>query len=278
MTKSKKNSLGSIIWAFFQKHPILKHLVLASLFLLGVLMLTMLWLNIYTNHGQKIIMPQLEGMTYQEARKEANKKTFDLIITDSVFLIGKKGGLIQKQNPEAGSEVKENRKIYVTVTKFNPDLVKVKDLPTLYGNDFSQKKTELEYRGIKSTIKSRKYDPGEPNHILEVYYNDELIINSEVLKTEVEIEKGGTLDFVVSDSGGGEITIPSVKCMTLAEADFLLDQSKLKVGDVITNGEITDRNGAYILSQNPPYDGISKIEMGKSIDLTIIQEKPDNCM
>jgi beta-lactam-binding protein with PASTA domain len=277
MSKTKKNQKKSGIMAFFGRHPIVRHLLLAGLFLFAVLMLTLLWLRIYTNHGQKIGVPDLEGQTYNIAAKTAKKKTFDLVVTDSIYLIGKAGGMIQKQNPEAGAMVKENRKIYVTITKYIPDVIKVKDLPTLYGNDFSQKKTELEYRGIKSKIRDRKYDPGEPNHILEVYYNDKLIISNSALIGEIEIDKGGTLEFVVSDRGGGEITIPSVICMRYSEAEFLLDQSKLGVGEVIKKGEITALEEAFVMSQNPPYDGISKIAMGTDINVTIVQEKPSNC-
>lgn len=278
MTKSADIGILGKVISFFKRHPIIKHLLLIGLFLATILMLTLLWLNVYTNHGQKITMPDLQSMNYIEARKVAGKKTFELIVTDSIFIIGKEGGQIIKQNPKSGDEVKENRKVYVTVTKYNADQVKVADLPTLYGNDFSQKKAELEYRGIKSTIRSRKYDPGEPNYILEVYYNDNLIIDKNTFKKDVEIDKGGTLEFVVSDSGGGEITIPSIICMSYAEADFMLDQSKLKLGKVIENGEITEIETSYIISQNPPYDGINKIEMGKSIDITITQEKPGKCL
>lgn len=277
MSSNKNKSAVSGILTFFGKHPILKHLVLAGLFLLNVLMLTLLWLGIYTNHGQKLSVPDLIDEEYSVARKTAKKQSFNLVVTDSVYLIGKEGGLIQKQNPSAGAMVKENRKIYVTMTKFTPDKIKVKDLPTLYGNDFSQKKTELEYRGIKSTIKGRKYDPGEPNHILEVYYEDNLIINKDKFEGDIDIDKGGTLEFVVSDRGGGEITIPSVVCMTYNEAEFLLEQSKLKMGIVNKKGEIMDQTEAYVLSQNPPYDGISKISMGSSIDVTIVGTKPDQC-
>ena len=200
-----------------------------------------------------------------------------MIVSDSIFVIGEKGGKILKQNPEAGDEVKENRKVYVTVTKYNADKIKVSKLPILYGNDYSQKKTELEYRGIKSEIKDRKYDPGEPNHILEVYYNEELIIDKDKIASDVEIEKGGTLAFVISDRGGGEIKIPLLQCMPMAEAEFILEQSKLSVGNVLEKGEITDRLSAFVLAQNPPADGSSKLAMGSSVDLTIVQEKPEQC-
>ena len=88
MTKAKSTTEG-----FFKRHPIILHLLLATGFLAFLLILTMFWLNVYTNHGQKIEMPNLTDMELREAQKVTHKKTFELIITDSIFIIGKKGGL-----------------------------------------------------------------------------------------------------------------------------------------------------------------------------------------
>ena len=63
-------------------------------------------------------------------------------MNDSVHIVGRQGGMIINQNPKSGSLVKENRKIYVTVTKYNPDKLTLKDLPVLYGADFEQKRKE----------------------------------------------------------------------------------------------------------------------------------------
>ena len=74
----------------------------------------MLWLRIYTNHGQKLELPDYRNMSVEEARIDAQKKSFELIVNDSLFRVGTPGGIILNQNPEAGSKVKENRKVYFT--------------------------------------------------------------------------------------------------------------------------------------------------------------------
>lgn len=259
------------------KYPIIKHLILIALFLLTMIFLTLLWLKLYTNHGQKLEMPDFSQMEVRDARKLADKNSFNLIVTDSIFLVGVQGGLIQNQNPKAGSQVKEGRKVYVTSTKYNPDKILVKDLPTLYGSDFSQKQTELGYRGLKSVIKDRKYDSGEPNHILEVYYKGKLIINSDVIKENVKIDVGETLEFVVSDKSGGQVTIPNLVCTTLLEARFYLESAELNLGNVIKTESIDEEGKLFIISQNPPYDGVSKIEMGKDISVTVSTTRPADC-
>lgn len=262
---------------FFEKYPILKHVLLAFAFIIGLLLLTILWLRFYTNHGEKLKMPDFVNSPVRDAADLAEENSFEIVVADSIFKLGVKGGTVLNQNPKAGAEVKSGRKVYVTISKFTPDKVKVKDLPVLYGNDFNQKLAELGYRGFKATIVGRKYDPGEPNHILEVYYKGELIISQDVLSSDVEISKGDELEFVVSDKGSGEITIPQLECLTFSEAEFILESSKLLLGDVQQRGNVSDQGTAFILSQEPAYDGISKVSMGSRINLIIVEERPSNC-
>jgi D-alanine-D-alanine ligase len=251
------------------------------LFIIGSLVLLIfivqMWLRYYTNHGQKIELPKFVGMQLDEAREIAESKSFILQVEDSIFIVGKPGGLITDQTPKSGSLVKENRKIYITVTKYNTETVKVADLPTMYGNAFDQKKTELKYRDIECVVKDYAYDPGEPNHILEVYYKGELIISKDGRRDEVVIDKGGTLECIVSRRDGGDVTIPDLRCLEVEEARFILESSKIQVGDIIKKGTIEPDAILYIVAQSPPYDGISNIKMGEKINITVSSIKPDDC-
>lgn len=262
---------------FFNKYPVIKHLLMASGFLVGLVFLLMLWLRFYTNHGEKNNVPNFKNQNIYTAADLAEDNSLQIVVFDSIFKLGIAPGTVLNQNPEPGAQVKSGRKIYVTIAKFTPDRIKVKDLPVLYGNDFNQKMTELTYRGIKSKVTGRKYDPGEPNHILEVYYKGRLIISQDQLASEVEISKGDELEFIVSDKGSGEIVIPSLECMTLTEAEFLLEGSKLVIGEVQERGTIEDRSLAYILSQEPAYDGVTKIPMGSQVNVVLVSAKPVGC-
>lgn len=262
---------------FFDNNPVIKHLLLAIGFVIGLVLLTMLWLRFYTNHGEKLKMPDFVKTHILEAVEVAEDNSFQIVVADSIFKLGVKGGTVLNQNPRAGAEVKSGRKVYVTISKFTPDKVKVNDLPVLYGNDFNQKLAELGYRGFKGKIVGKKYDPGEPNHILEVYYKGKLIINQDVFLGDIEISKGEELEFIVSDKGSGEITIPQLECLTLSEAEFILESSKLMLGDVQQRGSISDRNSSYIMTQEPIFDGITKVPMGSRINITIMEDRPANC-
>jgi UDP-N-acetylmuramate--alanine ligase len=265
------------VWDYLKSSIFIKQL----LFLIGAFLLLifiiLMWLRFYTNHGQKLELPKFIGQNIEDAKAQSEDLSFEIIVNDSIFIVGKPGGIITDQNPKPLSLVKEGRKVYVTITKFGTETVKVADLPTLYGNAFDQKKTELKYRDIECVIKDYIYDPGEPNHILEVWYNNELIISKDGRKNEVEITKGGTLEFVVSQRDGGDVTIPDLKCLELEEATFLLESSKLQMGDIIKKGDAEPDAVLYIVSQSPMYDGISNIKMGEKITVTVSASRPVEC-
>jgi len=242
-----------------------------------LIFIVLFWLKGYTNHGQQLELPDYVGVNYEKAKEDAEDRTFDLIINDSIHIVGKPGGEILDQNPVAYSKVKENRKIYVTTAKYNADMLSLENLPALYGKQYEGKKRELSYLDINADVKGYVYDPGEPDHILEVWHEGRKIISSSGNAKNVNIEKGGSLQFVLSKRGGGQMEIPDLKCKQVSVAEFILTQSSLTVGTVNQNGEITDLEKAYIISQYPSYAVGKTISMGEAIDITISQTRPGYC-
>jgi D-alanine-D-alanine ligase len=271
------NSSQESLKQYLTSKTFLKQVLFIAACVIGLLLLTQLWLRFYTHHGQKIVLPAFVGMEIDKAREIADDKSFEIIVNDSVFIVGKKGGLITDQNPKATTQVKEGRKVYVTITKFGTETVRVADLPTMYGNAFDQKKTELKYRDIECVIKDYVYDPGEPNHILEVWYNGELIMSRDGRKDEIEIKKGGTLECVVSRRDGGDVTVPDLRCLTVEEARFMLESSKLQLGDIAKKGTAEPDAVLYVVSQSPSYDGITNIKMGEKVSIGVSPVKPADC-
>jgi UDP-N-acetylmuramate--alanine ligase len=255
----------------------LKHLLIFLAFLGIIVLFIFWWLGFYTNHNQKIKVENMIGKPLKQFENTFSLSPFKLVVADSVFQLGKPGGIIVDQNPKPGSEVKKNRLIYLTITKYDPDVINSGELPPLYGNDFDQKTKELEQRGIFTKIRSKKYDAGEPNHILEVYYKDVLIVNDQIQNNNVNINKGDYLEFVVSSRDEGDILLPDITCMTVSEADLILSTSNLVIGEIISKGAITDTTESYIIDQNPRSDGSFKISVGSRVNITIMKGKPAKC-
>ncbi len=243
-----------------------------------ILFVVFQWLKVYTNHGQEIELPSYIGQLYADAKEDASDKSFELIVNDSLHIVGKRGGEIISQNPNQGALVKENRKIYVDITKYTADTYSLKDdIPTMYGQEYERTKGKLANLQITSAIKSKKADKGEPNHILEVWYEGELIYGQNGPKPGVKIRKGSQLDFVVSKSTGEEVSIPDWRCKRLGLVLTLARFDKLKIGEIEMKGLVTNRDSAIVIKQFPSPDPLSRIETGQAIDIIIQQEKPADC-
>jgi UDP-N-acetylmuramate--alanine ligase len=276
MNKTRKNTFRDYLEALTSRQ-FLKHVLLAVVFIIAIIYLTLLWLKFYTHHGQKIALDNMIGKSFSEAVNLGDRHDFEIMVVDSVFIVGKQGGIITDQNPKPGALVKQGRKIYVTITKSDADKISVADLPELYGNPFEQKKTELSYRDIDALIKSFAYDPGEPNHILEVWYRGEKIISATERKNEVLINKGDALEFVLSERQGGEVIVPDLRCQDIEAARFLLETRKLEMGDIVMKGDPGTGEILYVISQNPPYDGVTSITMGLKVSVTVSAVRPSDC-
>ncbi len=248
-----------------------------ALFVIVIFGGIMLWLKFYTNHGQKLDLPTYEGMHISDAESDAEDKSFVVVVKDSTHRVGVPGGIILSQNPKGGSLVKENRKIYVDVAKYNADLIGLTDMRPMYGHEYENKKKELASLFIESKIRRRRYDPGEPNHILEVWYEGKQIDGRNGRTQGVNIKVGSTLEFVLSGIDGGETNSIDYSCKTLREVKWIFDKSRLKIGNIEKRGVITDMDNAYIIDQIPPFEENKVIPFGSIVNLVIQQDKPIDC-
>jgi len=97
------------------------NLLLAAATLVVLVMIVIFGLNIYTRHGTVIPVPQLKGMQIEKAMALLKDQGFEYKI-DSVYLDQTPGAVVE-QDPDAGTNVKENRTIYLTVvTRLAPPI------------------------------------------------------------------------------------------------------------------------------------------------------------
>lgn len=248
------------------------------LFLLLFWLVNSFILKFYTNHGQKLSLPNYIGMGLEDVEKNANRRSFEIVVTDSIHIVGKPGGIVLSQEPKSGSKVKRGRKIYISVSKYNPDLISMEQIPELYGKKFAIKYKELFNQfELYSKITSMRFDPGPEGHILEVYYKGKLIVSEKGRDNNLHLNKGDTLEFVLSNSKDGEVQIPQLLCLTYDEAVFLLSANKLEVGAVMVEEGIEDKTKAYVSQQTPAFEVDSKIKMGSIVDLKLTIERPAGC-
>ncbi len=262
-------------WLFIKSPIFLKNFGLFLVLAFLGIFITKIWLNWYTNHGQALKVPDFIQMDYDEANDLAEKGSFQLVISDSVFLLNQQAHRVLVQDPPPGFKVKENRKIYITITKNIPDLVKIPDL--VGGNDdFRQYSRKLERLGVTPKIVDRKYSIKlQKNTILEIRFDGENITDK--LKEGYKVPMGSTLDFVVTDRGGGVVDVPNLICKNYDAAKFLIENYGLKVGNSTIGPKVNDPQFAYVLSQNPSFSPGKKMDIGGTIDLELVARLPKNC-
>ena len=94
------------------------------LLLFGVLK----WLDVYTRHGEAVVVPDVKGMTVGEAEMLLRNHGLVCVVSDSNYVKNKLAGSILELNPSAGQKVKEGRTIYLTINTLDVPLRLVPDV------------------------------------------------------------------------------------------------------------------------------------------------------
>lgn len=235
--------------------------------------LIFLWMKCYTNHGQSVQVQDYTNLTLKDATAKARSRSFRVEVIDSLWREGAEPGIVLEQTPKPFSRVKEKRTIYLTITKTVAEEVL---LPTLVGNyDYNQYRRKLLNKGLNATVKERVFDNKQAaNTILYFYFKGEKITEGDV-KNGVRIPKGSTLEFVITERGGGIIEIPDFTCMQLSAAEFLIATLNLNIGAIKADVTVSDQAAAYVYNQRP--EPGQSIRVGEQVDLYITREPPLGC-
>ncbi len=132
--------------SFLKSRVFLMQLVLAVIALAVILFLTMKYLDSTTNHGEFITVPDLTGKSLTTVDSELTQKDLTMEIQDSAnFNPDYPKYSVIEQYPLAGTQVKENRKIYLTL---NPSGYRKVEIPSVVRRTFRQAKPTLETLGF----------------------------------------------------------------------------------------------------------------------------------
>ena len=158
-------------------------LAIAALFVLSFIMLK--WLNFTTNNGDFETVPDLKGKSVEVAKIELEENNLVMQIQDSANYNPKypKYSVIEHE-PPAGSQVKENRKIYITL---NPSGYRKVLVPDLKHRTFRQAKPELLALGFQIGKITYIDNIGE-NEVLEVRYNGKRVSVGTMLEKTTKID------------------------------------------------------------------------------------------
>jgi beta-lactam-binding protein with PASTA domain len=164
--------------------------VIAALVTVLLCFAYLFWLQWYTNHDQKIQVPQLEKLSLIQVNKQLKELDLRCKIIDSAsFNPSYKPKTVIEQDPIAGKFVKENRQIYIKLNASGYGKVTV---PNLIYKTRRLAIPTLEALGFK--IGQITYQPNiAENTVLEMRYK------GNILESGTQLSKTATIDLVLAD-------------------------------------------------------------------------------
>jgi len=239
-----------------------KHIAIYLFVLLLIVLMASVILNKYTGHGAKMPMPDLRGKTMAQIEDIASQNGFELQVVDSIYLPNQKKGTVVDHTPKPGVNIKKNRVVFLTLSSFNPELIK---MPDMVNTSFRQAKTILETYGLELGKLHYKPDYAE-NYVLEQRYNGRKIAAG------TKILKGSKIDLLLGMGvGDGTMTeVPNLVGLSYRDALSLISTSMLNVGATVFDGNVKsyiDSLDVVVWKQDPPFGDGKELIPGSIIDI-----------
>ncbi len=261
------------IWNFLRSPIFLVNFAGMLGLILGLLLLITWGLSLYTHHGESLQVHNYVGLQVEEAIKKARSRSFSVVISDSIFILDERPNKVLEQDPKAFSRVKKNRRIYLVISKSQPDLV---NLPNLIGSyKYEQYTRKLKRLGLRFRVKERVYNSREEENMIKHFYYQGRKITQDDLQKGMKVPMGAMLEFVITEKQTDMVVLPDLVCKDYEAGVFLINSMNLAVGNVY--GDVDDRENAYIWKQEPAYDIGRMVRMGRQVDIYLTSTRPESC-
>lgn len=228
----------------------------------GVVLLCMviyfyIYLPAITNHGETITVPGIEGMKLEELEDFLVKRNLRYEVNDSSYSESYEPLTVLKQYPAAGSKVKENRVIYISLNRVKPPTVPMPNLvdgslinaeAVLRGNELKRGRIALVRGPFLHLVKEMKY-------------------MGQTIEPGTRIPKGSIIDLVVEDGGSNSVSAPDVLGYTLEDAKIPIFGSNLNIGKITVVGDTLGADLVVVLKQKPA--AYENIKVGDIVDLWV---------
>jgi len=246
---------------FIFSKTFLKHLGLAAVIVVGIIMSLLIWLNFYTRHGQKRPVPDFKGLTLEQTQKLARKSRVRYQIIDSVYTSDVLRGCIAEQNPVPGFKVKKWRNVMLTINAFNPEMVAMPNL------------VNLPKRQAIALIESSGLELGTPRYIPDISIDVVIkqLYNGREIQEGDSLQKGSVIDLILGKGLSNQRTsVPDLIGLDLETAkNRILGASLTLVTSVYDNTITTgqDSTEAFVFRQNPDFAPDATLQLGSSVYL-----------
>ncbi len=241
----------------------LKNILIAIAIIIGLVWASFILINIYTNHGKTELVPNLKGLSFQEAEMLLENHNLKMKIIDSIYTKEAKLGSVLEQNPAPKSIVKPGRIVYLVV---NSKTVRQVPLPQILETSLRQAEAMLNSVGLQ--VENISYSPSDyKDLVLEVMYKGKPI------KSGTKINEGSAIVLVVGNGFGGEKSaVPYLHGMDINEAKNALTAAAYNVGGIIYDEEPSGDDDDYFVYKQRPIAG-EPASIGARIDIWLSKDK-----
>jgi beta-lactam-binding protein with PASTA domain len=239
------------------------HSLLAIITLVFLFLGWLKYLDYYTMHNQYIKVPDFNNILITQLDSVVEVNNIRYVIIDSIFDRSRVKGIVVNQDPEAFTDVKKNRRIYLTINSLQTRKI---IFPDIY---------DLSLRQAVRKLKNTGLEIGELEYCANIAINK--VLNYKINGNEIEIGQelyiGTIVDLVVGKGLSAEnVIVPNLIGLTRMEANIILKSISLNIGSEIFTS-VEDSSSAVIYKQFPIGNDDNTSNIGSAIDLFFNQSK-----
>ena len=231
-------------------------LIIMLLIIIGVLEYTFSSLDKFTRHGEEFEVPNMVGMSYDEA-VEKYQDEFSFILLDSIYVKDFPEGAVYQQNPASGAKVKQGRNIYIIRTTVAPEII---EMPNLRNLSLRQALVRLNMAGLK-VDKLEYVDYFARNAVVEQK------IKNIVIEPKEDVVKGSAITLVVGLGNGTQNTnIPDLIGTQLQDVKGVINNASLNIGtEIFIDNDVAEN--LYVIRMEPEYSAETMVPLGSTINV-----------
>lgn len=237
------------------------NLLVAAAIFVGLLWLTFRWLEVHTNHGKEIAVPNVMNRTVQEAIKILDDSGLNYEVDSGKFDPKYRPFQVLQIYPSAGSRVKDGRNIILKVNPRTYAQVSVPDIIDRYkGLAFRQ----IDQVGLK--VGDTIYEPSiQRDAVLR------MLFNGATLKPGSLLPRFSTIDLVIGSGPRRNIAVPNLVGLTVQEAKAIISQNLFEIGLVEHEDGVGDASDIVYYQDPASYD---VRDQGMQIDIWASKKTP----
>lgn len=173
-----RRGIGEIMTGFYQKHPLLSHIMLIAVTAVFLSLAALLFLDVWTDHGKTATVPDIKGVPYTTAATLLDECGLGIEVSDSVYDSSSAPGIVTKSWPRAHTTVKPGRTVYVTINALSPRQITI-NVPLV---DISSRQAVAYLEGLGLKNIRTEYVPGQFDDLVKgAYYNGRQLGNGSVI-------------------------------------------------------------------------------------------------